>query len=180
MPESTERGRTAGLRWPRVRFSLLAMFIMTLAAALLFRATITPMTAKARALARLEAVGGFAWMDDGFPEIDRSEVSEPYGAWLRRVLSPEETKDVTNVVLAKAWRAKPAEFDDADAALLLAFPKLRFLKLEGTRITDAGLLTLAGLPELEKLTLKGDRFTDEGLSRFRSLRPTVKVVLKSP
>ena len=52
---------------------------------------------------------------------------------------------------------------------IAALPKLRDLKLNRTRITDAGLVRLKTLKQLKRLEISSTDITDAGLSHLKAL-----------
>ena len=63
----------------------------------------------------------------------------------------------------------PTELCDGDLACVAAFPGLRFVELQKSKITDAGLIHLQGLRNLEHLNLKDTAISDEGLRHLAGL-----------
>jgi Leucine-rich repeat (LRR) protein len=53
---------------------------------------------------------------------------------------------------------------------------LRFLALDDTKITNAGLNELAGLKSLRSLSLTGTRVTAGGIAELQKLLPNTKIV----
>src|SRR5262249_7773620 len=51
---------------------------------------------------------------------------------------------------------------------------LKYLELDGTNVTDAGLLRISGLRKLENLRLDNDNITDEGLRALESCSALTK------
>lgn len=58
---------------------------------------------------------------------------------------------------------------DALCKRLAKLPQLRFLKLAGSQVTDAGLARLAGLRKLEALNCNGAQITDAGLAHLAGM-----------
>jgi glycerol-3-phosphate dehydrogenase len=49
------------------------------------------------------------------------------------------------------------------------------LFIENTRVTDAGLIHLAGIPKLTFLRLAGTQVTDEAIAKLKRTLPKLKV-----
>ena len=121
----------------------------------------------ARQLAATKALGDRVWVVYDY-ELDadglRTEGAQPPGpAWLRNLLGGDFFADVEAV-----WGT--SGFDDDDMAHLKGFPRLRYLNVFNSRVTEAGIVHLKSLPELENLSLGGTRITDAGLVHLQQLR----------
>ena len=77
----------------------------------------------------------------------------PGPAWLRSVLGDDFFRDVTGIELVDTLAA------DADLQHVRKLAKLKWLSLDGTPITNAGLECLSGLTRLEQLSLVRTRIT---------------------
>jgi Leucine-rich repeat (LRR) protein len=98
-------------------------------------------TSQANAIERIEKLGGSARVDPDQP--DRPIVYVHLGL---------------------------SKVTDDDLELLVAFPKLRELDLNGTKITNAGLVHLKALTNLKRLVLSANiDITDTGLANLRGL-----------
>src|ERR1700744_5790634 len=98
---------------------------------------LVPVERQRRAVKAIEAGGGrvrYVWRS---PQTSKS--------FLRRWLPQDYVDDVEEVLLDRRTRVT----HDA-VAQLEALPKLRYLWLADSRITDSGLLHLQGLTKLEK------------------------------
>lgn len=84
--------------------------------------------------------------------------------WLRDLLGNDYFDDVVYVDV------RGPQVDDALAAELLGFPRLRFASLTGGPLTDAGLGSVARLRQLEVLRLDETQVTDAGLRRLAGLK----------
>ncbi|MGA4645287.1 c-type cytochrome domain-containing protein [Limisphaera sp. 4302-co] len=113
------------------------------------------------------------------PQPPSAQTPDPY-----RMPGPEQIHaelDRPGVAIAalaatEPWlqvNAAPAgpRFDDAALERLIALcgPRIRWLDLGGTAVTDAGLRHLRGAPHLERLRLDRTRVTDAGLAELRGL-----------
>ncbi|NQU24983.1 MAG: hypothetical protein HQ567_27170 [Candidatus Nealsonbacteria bacterium] len=114
----------------------------------------------------IEALGDHVWvvydyeLDAGGLHIEGAE--RPGPAWLRNLLGNDFFADA-----AAVWGS--TDFDDDDMAHLRGFPRLRYLKVFNSRVTDTGLAHLKSLPELENLGLAGTKITDAGLVHLQQL-----------
>lgn len=88
---------------------------------------------------------------------------EPSGPpWLRRFCGKDFFNDITFVDISNT-RA-----DDSTTKYLASFPELRFLRLDGTLVTDTGLKQIVNLQSLEHLYLP-DQTTADGLEQLGGL-----------
>lgn len=65
--------------------------------------------------------------------------------------------------------AFPVQATDHDLEAVKLFPKLKWLRLTDTAITDDGLAHLQGLTDLQNLCLRRTAVTDAGLAHLRGL-----------
>lgn len=75
------------------------------------------------------------------------------------------------------WEAKIAA-TDADIARLRGLPLVEYLDLSYTHVTDAAIDDLCSLPRLRLVRLEGTRLTPNGLSELRRRRPDCVVSLE--
>lgn len=66
---------------------------------------------------------------------------------------------------------------DASIPLILEFSKIKVLNLVGTQVTIEGLVMLEQLPDLETLVIS-NTFSDVELGRLTRIMPTVKVLTR--
>jgi hypothetical protein len=71
-------------------------------------------------------------------------------------------------------------FGDEHLGLLQAFPALRNLSLDGSRVTDAGLEQLLNVPLLEEVSLRRTSVTAAAAKSFNDRHPQVFHVALSP
>ena len=67
-------------------------------------------------------------------------------------------------------------FDDRHLPLLKAFPKLRRLDLDESKVTDAGLVHLLALPELEEVSLQRTSVTQAAADKLKADHPNLHIV----
>ena len=73
------------------------------------------------------------------------------------------------------------ELDDASIESLGAFPNLRHVELDGTRVTAQGLRRLFELnPDLKRIELRGVPVSEEALSELRAQHPSCELVREEP
>jgi hypothetical protein len=182
----------------RFHYSLLAMFVLTVAVALPCSWLSWEMK---QAGEQKKAVDGYGewlvdtrrdWQIDGDGKI-LSSPRPPEPAWLRTVLGSDffdsivlvsflgnivTDRDVQEVQRFRQlrWLDVHTEFDphqghisDTSLAYLEALTQLQGLDLQGTHVTDAGLAHLARLSQLRELRLNGTQVTDSGLQLLRGL-----------
>ena len=120
-----------------------------------------PPTARDRAVAAIEKLGGTVEVDETRPgkpvvgvDLSRSAVTDA-DLVLLEALPDLEVLDL-----------RLTSIGDAGVAHLRGAKALRFLNLFRTRLTDAGLDHLAGNAGLETLLVGGTQVTDEGLARL--------------
>lgn len=122
-----------------------------------------PPTARDRAVAAIEKLGGTVEVDETRPggpvvgvDLSRSAVTDA-DLVLFEALPDLEVLDL-----------RLTSIGDAGVARLEATKALRFLNLFRTRLTDAGLGHLAGNAGLETLLVGGTQVTDDGVARLRA------------
>jgi len=122
-----------------------------------------PPTARDRAVAAVEKLGGTVEVDETRPgrpvvgvDLSRSAVTDADLVHLE-ALPALEVLDLRLTAIG-----------DAGVARLEGTRALRFLNLFRTRLTDAGLDHLAGNAGLETLLVGGTQVTDEGLARLKA------------
>jgi hypothetical protein len=109
----------------------------------------------------------------------RPKLEPPGPRWLRRWVGDEYFQQITEISvfssgsksLSAAQRAQ-GRYDARLLRLIAAQKHLNVLRIrvDGSRVTDAGLAALAGLSELESLQIQSaELLTDEGLQALRGL-----------
>ena len=82
----------------------------------------------------------------------------------KNITALQDARSLRRLHLDGCWAAG----DDA-TKVLKGLTGLRYLKISGSSITDAGVANLATLSELEELVLSGNRITSEGVSALAKL-----------
>ena len=148
-------------RW-RFQFSILSLFVLTVAVALPFSWLATEMKAAREQREAVGKLGGQVAFDyQMYPSDTTSKPPEP--AWLRGLLGDDLFVNVTQVLLPHS------EIGDAGLERLKVLTQLKELWLDGTQVTDAGLKHLEGLTRLRCLTLDNTQVTDAGLKHLHGL-----------
>jgi len=119
-----------------------------------------------RAVEAIERVGGWVAYDYNMPEDGGPAVQAepPTPAWLRKLVGVDFLSEVVGVNCSFC-----TEVGDEVLQHIKGVPKLRWLVLHDTRITDAGLVNINGLKDLEYLHLNNTQVTDAGLEELRTL-----------
>ena len=102
--------------------------------------------------------------------------AQPLGA---KLLGIDMVADVVGVTVM-GWERGPAPFDDTDMALVSAFSKLKYLRLDGTKVTDHGLGSLVDLRHLKSVYLRGFPVTDAGVKYIAQLPELSALILDCP
>jgi hypothetical protein len=89
--------------------------------------------------------------------------------WLRRVLGNDFFDDVFGV------EGIGYAFGDSELELVKKLPKLEYVNLFRTNVTNAGLEHLKGLSYLRHLTVFGGEVTEEGLDSLRQALPHCEI-----
>ncbi|QDU44409.1 Leucine Rich repeats (2 copies) [Symmachiella dynata] len=108
---------------------------------------------------KVSSLGGTIQTAVAAPEFLQSIVGKDWAGWDRFYGGIEVDQVGLNQSLV----------EDQDLALLQQTPGLRTLKLQTTRITDAGIQHLSSVPQLQKLDLGGTEITNAGLDHLQSL-----------
>ena len=66
--------------------------------------------------------------------------------------------------------------DDSQVAAISELSELKWLVLDYTEVTDAGLLLLSKLKKLRRVYVRGTRVTPAGIRRLQQLLPTVEIL----
>jgi hypothetical protein len=97
---------------------------------------------------------------------------------LKRILGEHYAAHPQEVLVGESRTAH--EFTDADAALLTSLSEVKWLSLQGTRVTDEGLLSVHHLKKLERLDLEGSRVTPDGVRQIKAVLPNLDVYSDFP
>jgi hypothetical protein len=65
---------------------------------------------------------------------------------------------------------------DRDVARLCELSELKWLVLDNTELSDAGLLSLSKLTKLRRLYVRGTRVTSVGIQRLQRVLPDVEIL----
>lgn len=132
--------------------------------------------------ARIRQLGGHAYYEYQY-QFDGSEESlidvdqAPGAAWLNRLLGPDFSHRIFYVSFAQ-YRATESDtmlpidildVTDAEVSVLTEFPSLRWVALNGTRITDAALPRLERRSGMERLWLNDTEVTDAGMKHVMGM-----------
>jgi hypothetical protein len=90
--------------------------------------------------------------------------SQPWRDWARKTLGVDYVASVTQVIVAHAEKLQ-----DDDLALLADLPKLEFLYLDNSPIGDRWMVHLGKLRGLKSLKLDVTRLTEAGLAQLDGL-----------
>ena len=66
--------------------------------------------------------------------------------------------------------------DDSQVAAISELSELKWLVLDYTEVTDAGLLLLSKLKKLRRVYVRGTRVTPAGIRRLKQFLPSVEIV----
>jgi hypothetical protein len=143
-------------RW--LQFSMRTMLVVVSVTCVLLALWGVPAERQRRAVAAIEALGGFVQ----YVANEGKSESIPV-AFLRQWLPQSYFDGVEAVSLY------PAKFTDADLVHLKWLPGLQRLYLAETQVTDAGLAHLRGLIDLQRLDLHNTQITDAGLVHLKGL-----------
>ena len=82
---------------------------------------------------------------------------------------------IAKVKSLKSLFLENSDFVDEDVDVLRELPRLTYVGLGGTRLTDAGLMELIKVKSLKKVDL-GDKVTDGGIKEALKVRPDLRLV----
>jgi hypothetical protein len=130
------------------------------------------------AIERLRELGAsvsfdYEWDKDGWWISD----SKPPGNYLlKQIRGKHYAVEPLEIQLFEGLPTmRPTAFTDDDAALLTCFPKLKWIVLFDTGLTDKGLRSLQLIPALERLDVERTLVTEQGVREFQEARPDVKI-----
>jgi hypothetical protein len=153
---STGRARTNTLRWYQYRLRSLLILVTAASLPLSWLAVkIHQGRRQKAAVAAIQALGGSVKYDSAMSRTP---------AWLRSSLGDDCFANVVLVDLRKTHAT------DVDIAFLDDLPKLCFLGLSDTMVTDSGMKHLQGLSGLGFLLLGNTQITDVGLCHIADLQ----------
>ena len=149
----------------RFQFSLLSLFVLTVAVALPFAWLATEMKAAREQKVAVEEItnlrGSVGYDYQQSPSDSTSKPPEP--AWLRGLLGDDLFVNVKKVSLSNSG------IDDAGLERLKGLTRLQELDLGNTKVSDAGLEHLKGLTQLQSLDLCNPKISDAGLEHLKGL-----------
>lgn len=150
-------------RW--LQFSLSTLLLATAGFALWLGLWVDRARRQQRAVKTILAAGqNIVFYEHEFDSSGRlRRGAEPSGpAWLRRLLGDEYFVSVQEVQLNDP--------SDAELRLLRDLPRLRRLRVGGSRITDEGLAHLGQLSALRELGIRAPGVTDAGVADLKGLK----------
>jgi hypothetical protein len=119
----------------------------------------------------------YDYEDEHSRSKDRSgTAAQPFGA---KLLGIDMVADVVGVMVM-GWEGQADPFDDTDMALVGVLSKLRYLRLDGTKVTDHGLESLVDLQHLKSVYLRGSPVTDAGVKCIAQLPELSALILDCP
>jgi hypothetical protein len=139
---------------------LIGFAVITLGCGVLY--VINANTREARALQRVEQLGGYA----GGPSAMEDVFDRRASRYFSRLLAAFPSK---RIVTGLVVEGKPATDDDI-AEFVATFPKIDQLDISNTQITDDALASAARLPALWRLLARHTDVTDTGVARLASLQ----------
>jgi len=122
------------------------------------------------AVAAIQRLGGTVYFEHQMKHDSRGRLVAipnaplPHPGWLRPVAERVFPSGVASVRL----RDTPAT--DRDLELLKSLPRVRYLDLANTNISDEGLVVVGRLRRLQSLTVLGPSIGDRGVEHLRGLR----------
>ena len=159
-------------RW-RFQFSILSLFVLTVAVALPFAWLETEVQAargQREVVEEIQKLGGQVCYDYQYDLSDTTS-RPPEPAWLRGLVGDDLFANVTQVILNNSG------ISDAGLEHLKGLPQVQELALCNTKVSDAGLEHLKGLTRLQGLYLKSTKVS--GLEHLKGLTRLQGLYLKS-
>ncbi|HUY92471.1 MAG TPA: leucine-rich repeat domain-containing protein [Pirellulales bacterium] len=141
-----------------LQFSLATMFVFVTLLCAALAIWVVPAERQRRAVAAIEALGGFV------DYVDNQATSESFPVAFLRERLPRAYLDEVEYV-----RLDNSQVTDAGLAHLEGLTGLQSLSLDNTQITDAGLARLQELTGLQTLWLDNTPITDAGLAHLEGL-----------
>jgi hypothetical protein len=177
----TVTGQTANRRWLRAQFRLRTALCAMTAISVALAVYVSSYRQQERCIRRLRELGvnvsfDYQWTTAG---AYRPSAKPPGNDILKRVLGEHYASNPRDVLVGERFVPR-GDFTDADAALVASLRELRWLSLQGSKVTDQGLLQLTGLSKLERLDLEGSRVTRNGVRRIKAALPKVRVYSDYP
>ena len=103
----------------------------------------------------------------------------PGSRFLKTLLGDYYASSVVEVQLFNGPSSNPISgargLNDGNIGCLGSLTEIRWLVLQDTSVTDAGLQQLSGLKKLERLDLDGSPVTDAGIARLQLALPTAEI-----
>ncbi|MFO0897066.1 MAG: hypothetical protein U0836_06495 [Pirellulales bacterium] len=174
--------------WRRFsRFSLRGLLLLTTLAALQLGWSVERARRQQRAVAAVQAIGGYVSFAQGHSSVAEAEqpdwrphwapewipdqyLQRPEGVWVPGSDATDFSFLGDLPTLKTACLLNCQHFDDADLRLLVRAKGLRLVSLVGSGISNAGVAELQRLPKLQILQLRGTRIDDRAIPYLRKLR----------
>ena len=151
----------------RFRFRLWVAMVLMVPAAVWLGWVVNRARQQERIVAAIQRVGGRVYFDYQFDnrfQVIRDELQPTAPAFLRRLIGDAYFCD-------PVFASFPGQSGIGDEYLveLAQFPRLRFLHLDGSRITDSGLRSIRDLSALQCINLSSTNITDAGLEHLAGM-----------
>jgi hypothetical protein len=164
----------------KLQFSLRQLLMAMAFVCIVTAAVLHHFRKKERAITRLEQLGASISYDYQWSKTKGwlENARPPGDSWWKQILGEHYASEPVEVMLFSGISSmKPKEFTDRDAELLAMFPKIKWLVLYDTSVTDASLKHFAAIPALERLDLEFTRVTEAGAKEFRATRPNTQIFI---
>ena len=149
--------------WSYVRYSLRGMIVLILLVGGVLGWIVHSARVQRVAIATIRRAGGSVWYDW---QLKNGRVNRNgklvWPKWLVDQLGVDYFGHVVSVLLGE-------QGSDRELAHVGRLSQLKYLSLNRSRVTDAGLRSLEGLTHLEELSLRETAVTDPGLVHLRRL-----------
>ena len=177
----------------RFQFSILSIFVLTVAVALPCSWLATEMKAAKKQKEAAEAIrkGGGCVCYDYQRDPGNPPIKPPEPVWLRGLLGDDLFVSLTGVFLTNSEISDAGlenlkgltqlhiyntKVSDAGLENLKGLTQLRSLYLTDTRVTDAGLIHLRGLTQLQYLLLSHTKVSDAGVKKLKQALPNCQIL----
>lgn len=164
------------LRWYQFRLrTLLVLVLVCVTPCIWFASRMQKARKQKAAVAAIRNRGGEVFYDYQF-EGSGLDLHAPLPGpeWLRDRLGIDFLADVYYVGM------ESSTIRDSDIEPVRDLPRLRWLRLTLSGITDAGLQQLEGLTSLERLAIENTKVTEDGVTKFRRAVPNCKIEWTPP